>query len=130
MDALGKPIHWMGSSLRDLRALPDEVKYVVGFALWQAQAGGKSLAAKPLKGFKGGGVLEIVEDDDGNTYRAVYTVKFAGAVYVLHAFQKKSTKGINTPKPVMDLIKQRLREAEEHYSEWRKELEESEEQND
>lgn len=110
-----KPLFWTGSSQRDLRDFPDEVKRVMGFALWQAQAGGKHVSARPLKGFGGGGVLELVEDDDGSTYRAVYTVKFAGAVYVLHAFQKKSTRGISTPKREIDLVKQRLRDAEAHY---------------
>ena len=79
--------------------------------------------AKPLKGFGGAGVLEIVEDNDGDTYRGVYTVKFAGVVYVLHAFQKKSTKGVSTPKHEIDLIKDRLKRAEEHYCDWCKERE-------
>lgn len=93
----------------------------MGFALRRAQTGGKHIDAKPLKGFGGAGVLEIVENDDGNTYRAVYTVKFAGVVYVLHAFQKKSTKGIATPQREIDLVKERLRRAEEHYRDWCKE---------
>lgn len=81
----------------------------MGFALFQAQRGGKHLQAKPLKGFKGGGVLEVVEDFDGDTFRTMYTVRFADAVYVLHAFQKKSKKGIATPKREMDVVRSRLR---------------------
>lgn len=85
----------------------------MGFALYLAQTGEKHLAAKPLKGFGGAGVLEVVEDHDGDTFRAVYTVKFASAVYVLHAFQKKSKSGIKTPQTDIDLIKQRLKFAEQ-----------------
>ncbi len=118
MDAQNKPLFWIGSSLDDLREFPEDTIRVMGFALRRAQDGGKHVSAKPLKGFGGAGVMEIVEDDDGNTYRAVYTVKFAGVIYVLHAFQKKSTKGISTPKHEIDLIKERLKRAEEHYSDW------------
>lgn len=95
----------------------------MGFALRQAQFGGKHRDAKVLKGFGGAGVLEIVDDHDGDTYRAVYTVKFAGAVYVLHAFQKKSKKGIKTPPTDMNVIRQRLKAAEEHHEERRVEEE-------
>lgn len=84
----------------------------MGYALWIAQQGGKARSAKPLKGFKGSGVLELVEDFDGETYRAVYTVRFKTAVYVLHRFQKKSKKGIETPKSEMNLIVERSRTAE------------------
>jgi phage-related protein len=105
----------MGSSLEDLRAFPKDVRVVIGAALNTAQLGGKHLAARPLKGFHGAGVLEIVDDFDGDTYRAVYTIRFAQFVYVLHAFQKKSKKGIATPKSDLDLMKQRLRNAEQHY---------------
>jgi phage-related protein len=87
----------------------------MGFALRQAQEGQKHVNAKPLKGFGGAGVLEVVEDHAGNTYRAVYTVRFAGVVYVLHVFQKKSKKGSKTPKPEVDLIKQRLKAAKDDY---------------
>jgi phage-related protein len=90
-----------------------------GFALWQAQTGGQHMDVKVLKGFGGGGVLEVVEDHQGSTYRAVYTVKFSGAVYVLHAFQKKSKKGIKTPQEEIDRIRNQLKTAEEHYAEWR-----------
>lgn len=106
-----KLVRWIGSSHDAVRAFPSEVRLVVGQALYEAQAGGRHRAAKPLKGFGGAGVLEIVDDFDGDTYRAVYTVKFAGVVCVLHAFQKKSKTGISTPKHVMDLVRQRFAEA-------------------
>lgn len=99
---------WIGSSLHDLKQFPEDVKDAFGHALYLAQAGGKHPAAKPLKGFSGAGVLEIVEDFDTNTYRAVYTVRMAETVYVLHAFQKKSKSGIATPKKELELIKARL----------------------
>jgi phage-related protein len=89
----------------------------VGYALHHAQIGEKHKDAKPLRGFGGASVLEVVEDYDGDTYRAVYTVKSAGAVYVVHAFQKKSRRGSETPKPDMDLIKLRLKKAEEQHAE-------------
>jgi phage-related protein len=98
--------------LDDLRAFPDEVKGMVGFALRLAQAGGKHPSAMPLEGFGGAGVLEIVADFDGSTYRAVYTVRLKHGVYALHAFQKKSTQGIKTSKRDIELIEQRLRAAE------------------
>jgi len=112
-----KPVVWIGSSLDDLRKFPSEVRDVVGYALYLAQTGNKHRDAKPLRGFGGAGVLEVVEDFDGDTYRAVYTVKFAGTVYVLHAFQKKSKQGIATPKQDIDLIKERLKRAQEHHIE-------------
>lgn len=90
-----------------------DVRQVVGFALYLAQKGEKHGAAKPLKGFGGAGVLEVVEDYDGDTFRAAYTVKFGSAVYVLHAFQKKSKTGIKTAQSDIDLIKQRLKLAEQ-----------------
>jgi len=113
-----KPLFWIGSSHSDLKELPDEVRRVMGYALDYAQRGGKSPDAKPLQGFGSAGVLEIVEDYDGDAYRTVYTVRFAGAVYVLHVFQKKSRKGIATPKQEIDLVKTRLKRAEEHYKVW------------
>ena len=105
-----KPVRWVGSSYDDLLALPDEVRREVGYALYVAQSGDKADHAKPLKGL-GGGVLEVVEDYDGDTYRAVYTVRFESAVYVLHAFQKKSKRGIATPKKDLELIEARLKAA-------------------
>jgi phage-related protein len=116
-----KPVRWVGGSRDDLRAFPPEARRNLCYALHFAQMGDKHPSAKPLKGFGGAGVLEIVEDFDGSTYRLVYTVKFAGAVYVLHAFQKKAKKGIRTPPQVVELIKRRLRLAEEDYNARRKE---------
>jgi phage-related protein len=109
-----KPLFWVGPSLKDLRSFPEEVKDVVGYALEVAQRGGKAANAKPLKGFGGASVLEIVADHDSDTWRAVYTVELADAIYVLHAFQKKSKKGIATPKQEIELIKSRLKAAVEH----------------
>lgn len=110
-----KPCVFIGSSLKDLRRFPAKVKNRVGFALNAVQEGGEPVAAKALRGFGGRTVLELVEDFDSDTYRAVYTVKFAGVVYVLHAFQKKAKKGIATPQQDIELIKSRLRDAELHY---------------
>ncbi len=110
-----KPLEWIPPSRRDLRRFPEQVQHEVGFALFEAQLGAKHASAKPLKGFGGARVLEIAEPFDGNTYRVLYTVRFRLAVYVLHAFQKKSTKGIATPKHVIDLVKMRLKQAETHY---------------
>ena len=111
-----KPLIWVGASLKDLRAFPDDVKDVMGFALSEAQNGRKHRDAKPLKGFRGAGVLEIVDDFDGDTFRAVYTVKLAGAVYALHAFQKKSKTGIGTSKSDLDMVERRLRLARVHHN--------------
>lgn len=107
-----KPLAWIGSSKKDLMALPLEVRKFFGHALDFAQRGDKHDAAKVLKGFGGAGVLEVVEDDQDGTYRAVYTVKFAQAVFVLHCFNKKSKRGIETPKEDMDIIRARLKVAE------------------
>jgi len=104
-----------------LVSFPEEVVSAVGFALYEAQKGNKHPDAKPLHGFGGAGVLEIVEDHDGDTYRAVYTVRLAGCVYVLHAFQKKSRHGIATPKAEIELVKARLRKAEQYHAVWRAE---------
>lgn len=106
-----KPLIWIGKSKRDLIALPLDVRKFFGHALGFAQSGDRHDAAKPLKGFGSAGVLEIIEDDVGGTYRAVYTVKFAEAVFVLHCFQKKSKTGIATPKEDMDIIRARLKVA-------------------
>jgi phage-related protein len=97
---------------------PEDVRRRIGGALWEAQIGGKVLFAKPLRGFGGAGVLEIVDDFDGDTFRAVYTVRFAMAVYVLHAFRKKSKRGIATPRLEMQRIAQRLKTATEDYVQW------------
>jgi phage-related protein len=116
-----KPVHWVADSREELRKLPKEVTHQIGQALWFAQLGDKHPSAKPLKGFGGAAVLEIVEDHQSNTYRAVYTVRFARAVYVLHVFQKKSTRGIKTPKHELDLIEARLKLAKADYELWLRE---------
>lgn len=116
----GKPVRWMGSAKEDLSAFPAEVKWRVGSAIWRAQIGSKADYAKPLRGFGGASVMEVVDDYDGETYRAVYTIQFAEVIYVLHAFQKKSRKGIETSKADLDLIHARLVRAKKDYQEWRK----------
>ncbi len=110
-----KSVKWISSSRDDLREFPEDVQRMMGYALYLAQLGKKHPDAKPLKGFKGSGVLEVVEDFDGDTYRAVYTVKFEGIIYVLHAFQKKSKRGIATPKQDIALIEARLKRAKQYY---------------
>jgi len=102
---------WLGSSLKDLKTFPDDVKGEIGHALFLAQTGSKSSLAKPLKGYGGAGVLEIVDDYDGDTYRAVYTVRFEEAIYVLHCFQKKSKTGAELPPKDQNLINSRLADA-------------------
>jgi phage-related protein len=111
---LSKPLFWVASSKKDLREMPCEVQDAFGYALHMAQTGERSSQSKPLKGFGSAGVLEVIESSHGDTYRAVYTIKFANAVYVLHCFQKKSTKGIETAKPDADKIHDRLKAAEAH----------------
>ncbi|MDF3043655.1 MAG: phage-related protein [Thermomicrobiales bacterium] len=106
-----RSLFWMGSSQENVKAFPEEVRRQIGFALYLAQSGEKHRDAKPLKGFGGASVLEIVEDFETDTYRAVYTVRLRSGVYVLHAFQKKSKHGIKTSKRDLDLIAQRLKEA-------------------
>jgi phage-related protein len=113
-----KPVRWIGNSRDDLKKFPRGVQRRVGGALWEAQIGRKAPFAKPLRGFGGASVLEIVDDFDGDTYRAVYTIRFAHMVYVLHAFQKKSRRGIGTPKSELELIEQRLTRARRDYEEW------------
>ena len=108
------PLVWMGSSLKELRSFPDAVKRVAGYALYVAQAGGKHADAKPLRGFSGAGVLEVVIDVDGTTYRVVYTVRSPNVIYVLHAFQKKARRGIATPQQELDVIRARLQQARAH----------------
>lgn len=113
-----KPLKWVGSSKRDLDAMPGDVQDVFGHAIDLAQAGGKHQDAKPLSGFGSAAVLEVVEDFRGDTFRAVYTVKFAGWVYVLHCFQKKSNTGIRTPKQDLDLISARFKVAKLDFDSW------------
>ena len=109
------PLVWVGPSRQDLRDCPAPVQRIIGKALLQAQRGEHAVTAKRLRGDLAG-LVEIVDDFDGNTYRAVYTTKLAGAIYVLHVFQKKATRGIATPKHELDLIKTRLRRAREHHA--------------
>lgn len=110
-----RTLFWVGTSKDDLGGFPDEVKREMGYALHQAQVGGKSPKAKPLKGMKSGaGVLEIVDDYDGDTFRAVYTVRLESGVYVLHAFQKKSHQGIKTDQGDIERVKERLKDAVAH----------------
>jgi phage-related protein len=111
-----KPLFWVGSSRNDLKSFPPDAQDVIGRALLDAQFGGKHPHAKPLQGFGGAGVVEVVLDLRGEAYRAVYTVRFQHAVYVLHAFQKKSSRGIATPKYEIDRVRQRLRLAEAHHT--------------
>ena len=108
-----KPVIWIGSSRKDLRAFPEPVQDHMGYALYIAQCGGKHRDTKPLTGFGGAGVVEVGTDFRGDTFRAVYTLRYAGAIYVLHAFQKKSVTGRETPLRDIELIKQRLRLAEQ-----------------
>jgi phage-related protein len=110
-----KPVLWMRSAKRDFIRFPAEVQDSFGFALFLAQSGGQAPIAKQLRGF-GGGVIELVEDFDGNAYRAIYTVRFAHAVYVLHAFQKKSKTGIKTPQADIELIRRRLKDAADDFA--------------
>ncbi|MBT2786771.1 MULTISPECIES: type II toxin-antitoxin system RelE/ParE family toxin [unclassified Halomonas] len=112
-----KLLRWVASAKKDLQAMPEDVKDVFGFAIHLAQIGSKHSQSKPLKGFGSAGVLEVVENHQGDTYRAVYTVRIQEAVYVLHCFQKKSSSGIATPKPDMQKIRERLKAAEEHAKE-------------
>jgi phage-related protein len=112
MDEVLKPVRWIGTSLKDLRSSPRAIRGDIGQALFTAQRGKTDPAAKPLKGFGGASVMEIVASHQGNAWRGVYTAKIEGAIYVLHVFQKKSTKGIATPAREIELIKKRLAEAE------------------
>jgi phage-related protein len=105
--AVLKDLVWIASSRKDLRAFPDDVRRVMGFALYLAQSGEKHPDAKPLRGFHGAGVLEVVDDFDGDTFRTVYTIRLGDVVYVLHAFQKKSKRGVATPRHEIDLIRER-----------------------
>lgn len=113
-----KLLAWVSSSKKDFLDFPVDVKKAMGHALYMAQEGGKHKNAKPLKGFKGASVLEIVEDDRNGTYRTMYTVQFDEIIYVLHAFQKKSKSGIKTPKQEINLVETRLKWAQQMHKEW------------
>jgi hypothetical protein len=121
MEPLIKTVIWIGPMRKDLKALPRPVQRAVGVALYAAQLGETPPDAKVLKGFGGSGVLELVEDHRGDTYRAVYTVRFASKLYVLHVFQKKSKRGIATPQKDIELIRARLKWAEQLYADATKE---------
>jgi len=110
-----RPVVWIGSSRRDLKTFPEKVQANIGYALYAAQCGEEYASVKALKGFGARSVLEIVAPHDGDTYRAVYTVRFKDVIYVLHAFQKKSKTGIATPKHEIDLVRRRLADAERHH---------------
>ena len=107
-----KPVVWMADTLTVLREFPEAVREEIGYARYLVQVGGKHPNSKPLRGF-GSGVLEVVSDHQGETFRAVYTVRLAGKIYVLHVFQKKSKKGLATPKSDLELIRQRRQRAME-----------------
>src|SRR5262245_28002734 len=113
-----KPLRWIASSKDDLSSMPIEVSRAVGYALFAAQQGEKHDDAKVLKGIGDAGVLESIARHDGDTFRAVYTVRLAEAVYVLHVFQKKSKRGIATPKKELDLVRNRLKLAEQEHERW------------
>lgn len=113
-----RPLVWVGSALSDMRRFPAAAQRALGYALHLAQTGDKHPDAKPLKGFGGAGVLEAVDDYDGNTFRVVYTVRLGERVYALHAFEKKSKRGIATPQKELELVRRRLREAELIHEEW------------
>lgn len=108
-----KRLIWVGSSKKDLIVFPDEVRSSVGYGLYLAQIGQRAIHSKILKGFGGAGVIEIIESDESGTFRVVYTVKISNFIFVLHAFQKKSKQGIKTPMQEIDLIKKRLKDAQE-----------------
>lgn len=121
MDAkTDKELAWIASSKKDLMAFPVDVRREMGHSLYIAQKGGRDKDAKPLKGFVGATVLEIVKSDRDGTYRTMYTVQFEEVVYVLHAFQKKSKKGIKTTKQDVEMLKQRLKLAKISHKEWLK----------
>ena len=123
MEDAAKPIPkqliWIGDSRETVRNFPETVRSEIGVALYQAQLGGEHVSAKPLRDI-GSGILEVVSDHRGDTFRAVYTVRLTGRVYLLHAFQKKSKTGIATPKLEIELVKQRLRRAIEIHAAWEK----------
>ncbi len=120
MEDTEKPVEWVGSSRRDIQDLPPRVRKQFGLALLAAQGGGRSPKAKPLSGFGGASVIELVENYDTDTYRAVYTVRFQEVIYVLHVFQKKSKQGIQTPKKEIEIVRSRLKQAEAMYADWLK----------
>lgn len=115
--SLLKPVRWIGSSYDNWIRFPDDVQDVIGYSLYLAQAGRKAANTCPMKGYRGAKVLEIRDDFNGNTFRAVYTLEFRNVIYVLHAFQKKSKHGISTPRGDIELVQKRLMQAKKHYEE-------------
>jgi len=115
-DAVFRELVWIASTRKDMQALPSAVRRAFGYALYAVQLGEKPPGAKPLRGFGGAGVLELIEDYRADTYRDIYSVRFAYKIYVLHVFCKKAKQGIETPKHDLDLIRKRLKEAESLYS--------------
>jgi phage-related protein len=111
-----KPLYFVGSARDDLRELPGDVKDLIGYALYLAQVGEMHPRCKPLRGFGGAGVIEIIDNDASGTYRAVYTVRLSDAIYVLHVFRKKSRQGIATPRQEIEMVRARLRQAEQHHA--------------
>lgn len=110
-----KDVVFVGSSLDDIKSFPEDVKREVGFAIYTAQGGGKAINVTPMLGFGGAGVLEVISNCDGDTYRSVYTVKLGDIIYVLHAYMKKSLRGAKTPPKDMRLIRERLKQAEQKH---------------
>jgi phage-related protein len=119
MEMQQKDAVWLGSSKDVLRSFPKPVRRKLGQSLWEAPLGHFPYGAKPLQRFGGASVVEMLADHDGNAYRAVYTVRFADFIYILHVFQKKSKKGAKTPPNVVELIRRRLKIAEMHYAKWK-----------
>jgi phage-related protein len=117
-DAPIRPVEWLGSARDDIRAMPAAVQDFFGYALYLAQTGDKHASTKPLRGYPGAGVLEVVRRHDASAYRAIYTVRFEEAVYVLHIFQKKSKSGIGTPEAEMRVVDARWKEAQRRHAEW------------
>jgi phage-related protein len=115
-DPAPKRLLWIASAHKDICDFPEDVRRLMGFALFLAQTGAKHPDAKPLRGFQGAGVLEVLDDFDGSTFRTVYTVRFEDAIYVLHAFQKKSRRGVATPKRDIELIRERYEAAKRDYA--------------
>lgn len=113
-----KPVEWVGSSRKDIQDLPSRFRKKFGLALLAAQAGDRSPKAKPLSGFGGASVIEVVENYDTDTYRAIYTVRFQEAIYVLHVFQKQSRQSIQTPQKEIELVRSRLKQAEAMHADW------------
>lgn len=115
-----KALAWIGSSKKDLDNLPDGISHAFGYGLYLAQKGEKHTNSKPLKGFGSANIIELIEKDESGTYRAVYTIQMKNIVFVLHVFQKKSKHGIETPQQDIELIKNRLKEAQGLYKRWLK----------